>query len=133
MEDPRSFRLRRRILGPFALVAIAAFSAPGCVNHRVLAIDGDPDRTTVTSTMRGLWLWGLLGDANVRVGDCESRALHLVRVRTTFLQGLASVLTLGIWLPATVEWQCATVDERSGPMPIPPADGDDDGGREIGR
>jgi hypothetical protein len=50
--------------------------------------------------------WGAIEQQ--RVADkCAANALTEVRVKTSLVQALATVLTLGFWQPAEVEYRCA--------------------------
>ena len=116
---------RRRLVLALALVLVLA-TASGCSQRRVVAHTGDPAQVPHEVRTHHQYLWGLLGEPNIYVRDCPSHALYDVEVSTSFWQGLATVLTLGIWMPATVEWRCATVDTQSSDAPIPGVA--DDGG-----
>jgi hypothetical protein len=50
--------------------------------------------------------WGAFEQQSV-ADKCASDLLSEVRVRTSLAQSLATVLTLGFWQPATIEYRCA--------------------------
>jgi len=53
------------------------------------------------------WLWGYVYNGEYLVNNCTSEALQAVQVKTTFWQGLVTVVTLGVYCPVTVTWACA--------------------------
>jgi len=108
---------RNRLLAVLIVVVFA--SATGCSHHRVVAQTGDPAQVSTKAQTHTQFFWGLVGEPTIYVDDCTAHALHDVEVSTTFWQGLATVITLGIWMPATVEWRCATVPETTSDAPIP--------------
>ncbi len=110
----------RNGLRAMVLVAVIA-TVGGCAHHRVVAHDGDPSQVPTEVATHHQYFWGLAGEPTIYVTNCSSTALHDVEVSTTFWQGLATIVTLGIWMPATVEWRCATVQETTTDAPIPTA------------
>ena len=87
-----------------AACAIALTVAPGCYYSRVILpaqAATDPETKTVNS-----FFWGMLQE-NVQPSNCASNALQQVRVDWNFGYSLLTVVTLGIWSPMTVQWQCA--------------------------
>ncbi len=69
-----------------------------------------------------VFLWGSIGGpihvSSEQEGKyrCESNALHEVRVNTNLGHALVAALTLGIWTPAEIEWQCAAPEEDGGDL-----------------
>ena len=101
------------------VVIVTVASAGGCAHHRVVAQNGDPAQVPTEGVTHHQYFWGLVGEPSIYVDECPSHSLHDVEVSTSFWQGLATVVTLGIWMPATVEWRCATVPETTSDAPIP--------------
>ena len=107
------------LINSASLVVVAVAAASGCSQHRVVAQTGDPAQVSTNVQTHTQYFWGLMGEPTIYVDDCPSHALHDVEVSTTFWQGLATVVSLGIWMPATVEWRCATVPATTSDAPIP--------------
>ena len=121
MSKPRL----NRTLSLMLAAAIGITVTTGCLSYRVTArANADPDKVTTISATRNLFFWGNLGNRDVDVDCGKETGIYQVRVSTTFLQGLATGLTLGIWCPATIEYQCATVKSKKGKIPIPGAGSD---------
>ncbi|MBK7633072.1 MAG: hypothetical protein IPJ13_01450 [Saprospiraceae bacterium] len=54
---------------------------------------------------KNIYFWGTT--EKIYTSDkCESNSFAEVKVRATFFQSLANVLTLGFWKPITVEFYC---------------------------
>jgi hypothetical protein len=123
MSSSAAFTVSKRRLVLFlvlvALIAAASFGLPSCMHYRVTAIEGDgvlEHRAT-----RHVLLWGIIEEpiyvaANAANPEhrCSSNALQEVTVSTNFGYALITVLTLGIWAPADVEWNCHAGESRSG-------------------
>jgi hypothetical protein len=84
----------------------------GCAYYRVVVPEPTPATDYETATMNA-YLWGVIEDTQP-TDNCLSNALDEVRVRRTFPQALATVLTLGIWMPLEVQWKCAKPPQREG-------------------
>jgi hypothetical protein len=65
------------------------------------------------------FFWGTTYDPQVLAADCGREAINDVRIQRTYLYDLASVFTLGIWMPIEVEFRCASARIREG-APIKP-------------
>ena len=97
--------LRRTLL---LAPVIAALLLPGCYHARVSTNNPDPV-TEGTETVHVL-AWGLVQPAPVVADPCGSNNLDEVRVQSNLLFSVATILTLGFWMPVTVEWRCAAAD-----------------------
>ena len=87
-------------------VIIAALALHGCAYHRVVvAVPNPPDQTyhQVQSSALG---WGAV-ERNSVARNCPTNLLSEVRVKTSLVQALGTVLTLGLWQPATIEYRCS--------------------------
>ncbi|NJC09204.1 hypothetical protein GGQ62_002202 [Polymorphobacter fuscus] len=83
-------------------------SVGGCAYHRVVVpVPNPPDQVyhPVKSSALG---WGAMEQTSTAT-HCPTNLLSEVRVRTSFLQSLGTVLTLGLWQPATIEYRCSKV------------------------
>jgi len=78
----------------------------GCAYHRLaVAIPNPPDQRyhAVESSAFG---WGAVEKLSI-AEQCPTNLLSEVRVQTSLLQSLGTVLTLGLWQPARVEYRCS--------------------------
>jgi hypothetical protein len=95
------------------LVLAVLLLLPGCAYHRlVVAQPNPPDQTyhPVDSSALG---WGAFEQQSV-ARQCPTNLLSEVRVRTSFAEALGTVLTLGLWQPAHMEYRCAKLPTQSG-------------------
>lgn len=111
----------------FALLALIALTS-GCVNvriarpdhwspqlnHQSLAYEAPHNAYTVSSaattmhqTNLNVYFWGGTSQVNIDPGDCAVDGLAEVRVHRSFCDQLATLLTLGMWQPMTIQWRCA--------------------------
>ena len=89
------------------LIAIAAALAlHGCAYHSVVVANGVPADQRLHPVESSAVAWGAVEQTNV-ASQCPSDLLFEVRTRTSFLQSLATVLTLGFWQPVRMEYRCA--------------------------
>jgi hypothetical protein len=78
----------------------------GCAHHRLVVREPNPPDQYYHSVTSNALAWGAVEEQ--RVADkCETSLLSEVRVRTSLLQSLATVLTLGFWQPSRVEYRCS--------------------------
>ena len=84
----------------------------GCVTHRLTVAEPNPtdDRPPAVSSS-GLG-WGAVQRRTV--AQCDTNLIDEVRVRQNFGQALATVLTLGAWMPVRIEYRCAKVPSAEG-------------------
>ena len=88
------------MLAPAALLML-----PGCAYHRlVVPVPNAADQYyhPVNSSAIG---WGAIEKTSV-AEKCTANSMSEVRVRSSFMQALGTVLTLGFWQPARVEYRC---------------------------
>lgn len=88
------------------LVPVLALALNGCAYHRlVVARPNPPDQTyhVVNSSALG---WNASEQQSV-ASACPTSLLSEVRVRTSFWQSLATVLTFGAYQPARMEYRCS--------------------------
>lgn len=88
-----------------ALVLASLIALPGCAGYRVVAPEPTPGTEYERRTMHA-FLWGAIEDTEPAT-NCVENAMDEVRVRQTLPNLLATVLTLGVWMPLEVEWRCA--------------------------
>src|SRR3972149_10261588 len=88
------------------LVLVAGLTyAQGCATYQVRMPDDDPAKLTYEGGTMHAYLWGLFYDPQVMTADCESKAINDVEIKRNYLHDLASVLTLGIWMPMEVHFR----------------------------
>jgi hypothetical protein len=102
--------LNRRISLPrgvfIAVLMVALGFSSGCYHYRVAAPDPRPASPSQHETIHVLF-WGLL-QPTVSAGNCSiSNTLDQVTVTNNFGYVFLTFVTLGIWAPMDVEWQCA--------------------------
>lgn len=97
----------KQILG----IAAAACLVGGCAQHRVVVPHPDFAGQPVTADSNAI---GWVAKQRRTVADCPTNSLHEVRVHQSFLQGLATVLTLGLWMPTKLEYRCGKQDTEEG-------------------
>lgn len=88
---------------------IVSMYLTGCYHMRVTTANPDPV-TEGTETVHIL-AWGLVQPAPVQANPCASNNLDEVRVHSNVLFALATVATLGFYMPLTVEWRCSEVQD----------------------
>jgi hypothetical protein len=83
----------------------------GCAEHRLTVLRPNPGTppTLVNSSAMG---WGAVQTKNV--ASCESNIIDEVRVKQNVGQSLVSVLTLGMYMPTTIEYVCGNVPSEVG-------------------
>jgi len=96
-----------------ALIATALVLAMGaCYEHTLSVGGGAPHGPVVYDHWQNYWLAGLIGHTRVSIEDiCPSGRATIV-AKQTFLNGLVSALTSGIYTPTTLRVHCA--DGRRG-------------------
>ncbi|MCG8694562.1 MAG: Bor family protein [Minwuiales bacterium] len=106
--------LRRRLLPVLLLAGVMAVQ--GCATYQVRTPDSDPLEQTYQSEAPQAFFWGLVQDPQVVSADCDG-GLNDVVLKRTYLHDLASVLTLGIWMPTAVEYRCRAPRGDGGSFP----------------
>jgi hypothetical protein len=79
----------------------------GCYHARVTTNNADPV-TEGSETIHVLG-WGLIQPAPVTASPCASNNLDEVRVHSNLGFALLTVVTLGFYMPLTLEWRCSEV------------------------
>ena len=114
------------MMRPIACFAAMSLLLSGCVTHRLIVAEPNPLDGTHTVSSNGFG-WGAVQRRTV--ASCDSNVIDEVRVRQNLGQAIATVLTLGAWMPVRIEYRCAKrqsdeVDIGGSPAPETP-----DGGR----
>jgi hypothetical protein len=79
-----------------------ALSLAGCYHARVTTHKAEVKSKTANTSA---WLWGVVQPEDLPA-DCASGQIASYRTTVTFPQAFATVVTLGIWCPITLEWEC---------------------------
>ncbi len=89
-----------------AVAIVALVFSSGCYHYRVTAPDPKPASPYQHETIHVLF-WGFL-QPTITAGNCSiSNALDQVTVTNNYGYVFITFITLGIWAPMDVEWQCA--------------------------
>ena len=89
------------------LIALSLVSA--CTMHRVVVPRPNPTGEPIAVSS------GSIAGAQRRiVVDCPTNLLDEVRVKQNLFQALATVLTLGLYMPTKIEYKCAKVPTTEG-------------------
>ena len=96
---------------PVALVA-AAFLVSGCVTHQLIVPNPNPTDDRPAAVDSNGFAFGAVQRRNV--AECDTNLIDEVRVRQTLAQALATVLTLGLWMPTRIEYRCAKIPSTTG-------------------
>lgn len=104
MSSATNWRGRLGAVGLTALLLAAA----GCYQHVFVVGAGAPAGTLVHDEWRHHWLWGLVSPDNELAIEqvCPSGNATILG-EVSFLNGLVSALTGGIYSPTTVRVRCA--------------------------
>ena len=93
--------------GRLAALAAAVLLGSGCY-RQVVQTGRTPSQTVIDNPWVHTFLWGLVAAKPIDVtSQCRS-GIATVVTEQTFMNGLGSVLTLGIWGPRHVTITCAT-------------------------
>ena len=97
------------------LVLVAALAyAQGCATYRVTIPDSHPADINYQGRTMHAFVWGAWYDPQVLAAECGREAINDVKIKRNLLHDLASVLTLGIWMPIDVNFRCASASIREG-------------------
>lgn len=96
-----------------ALAIAAAWALQGCAYHSVVVANGVPADQRVHPVESSAIAWGAAEKTTI-ASECPSDLLFEVRTQTSFLQSLATVLTLGFWQPVRMEYRCAKPPTQTG-------------------
>jgi hypothetical protein len=104
---------------PLVVLLASLAAEPGCATYQVRTPDSDPLEKTYQSETPQAFFWGLILNPQVVTADCDD-GLNDVVLKRNFLHDLASVLTLGIWMPTAVELRCRAPHGDGGSFPEAP-------------
>jgi protein-S-isoprenylcysteine O-methyltransferase Ste14 len=92
------------------LIILSCLSLTSCFHYATVAKDtmpavndkGDQQDTMVVSA----YFWGAVSHPVYTQPYCDGQGFNKVEVKYTFWQGLAGLITIGIWRPATIITSC---------------------------
>jgi hypothetical protein len=106
-QEPRMRRKR------WSSLALAVFFGTGCF-HQIVQTGNPASGTIIDKPFVNGWLWGLVPNNEVDVRrECPS-GVAVIETETSFVNGLVSAVTLGIYTPQHVHITCAS---RSASLP----------------
>ena len=94
--------MRARTIVPLCLAAIAA----GCYEHTYTIGTGAQTGPLVYDHWQNHWLGGLIGEEIVDISEICPSGNATIHDEQTFLNGLVSALTVGIYTPTEVKSRC---------------------------
>ncbi len=109
-----------RSLGTVRAVAALAglLVLSGCAEYHLTIPSSDPAPGEYRQSMNA-YVWGLVLDPQVVGAENCQDGINDVFVDRNFGQDLASVLTLGLWMPAEVRYHCKAQGTRGDSIPDP--------------
>ena len=108
---PASKRVRRVIV----MVAVAAsVFLQGCANYQTRVADGQPVEPQYAGGMMNAYMWGAYVKPEIMSAETCKRGIYDVVVENNYLYSLASVFTLGIWMPLDVSYRCKSPGLQGG-------------------
>jgi hypothetical protein len=99
-----------------ALAGLLALA--GCAEYHLTIPSSDPAPGEYRQSMNA-YAWGLVLDPQVVGAENCQNGINDVFVERNFGQDLASVLTLGLWMPAEVRYHCKAAGTRGDTLPEP--------------
>lgn len=111
-----SKRCHARIRTGLKVLAVAAFVlVTGCANYQTRVADGKPlnDQVYEGGTMHAL-LWGAYVKPEIMSAEDCKRGMYDVVAENNFLYSLATVVTIGIWMPLDVKYRCMAPGVQGG-------------------
>ena len=95
----------------FTLSAAFALVLSGCAYHRLIVAEPNPEGPLKAVDSNA---FGLGAVQRRTVADCPTNLIDEVRLRQSFAEALATVVTLGLWAPARLEYRCAKIPTEEG-------------------
>src|SRR5690242_1545069 len=96
---------KRNGLARLAAIAVAALAMSGCytVSYQTNATPGGPR----LEDHANYFFWGLVGDKTVNLAQMCPQGVARWYNQATFVDGLLSAITLGLYAPRTIVVECA--------------------------
>ena len=104
----------------FAVLAVvAALLSQGCANYQARVADGKPLETEYDGGMMNAYAWGVWVSPGIRSAATCKDGMSDVVVENNYFYSLASVVTLGVWMPMDVSYRCKAPGVQGGGV-VPP-------------
>ena len=98
------------------LLAVVLSTSAACYRHTVNIGDGAPTGELLYDHWEHFWIVGLIGDKVLDVEQICPSGNATIESRQTFLNGLVSALTSGIYSPRTLRLRCEDGNAVSIPL-----------------
>jgi len=98
--------MRASFLSRLASTVLAAAMLTGCYHAQVVA-DPEPSLVTVEKAWAHSFIGGLVPPAELNVADTCTNGVHRVETKLSFLNLVASAVTLGLYTPMSIVVTCA--------------------------
>jgi hypothetical protein len=109
-----------RVRRGFAVVAvIIAVLLPGCASYQARVADGKPLEPEYQGGLMSAYAWGSWVSPEIMSAEECKRGMYDVVVESNYLYSLASVVTLGLWMPVDVSYRCKAPGVQGGGV-VPP-------------
>lgn len=89
-----------------AAAMVVAVVATGCLEHTYQVGGGAPAAPVVYEEWHHHWLGGLIGERSIEIEQYCPSGRATIHDEQSFLNGLVSALTSGIYMPTTVKIRC---------------------------
>jgi Bor protein len=86
---------------------IVTLALGGCY-HQVVQTGRTPSTVVVSHPWTATWLWGLVPPEEINVSSKCQNGVATVETQQSFVNGLVTALTLGIYAPRDVRITCAS-------------------------
>ena len=96
-------------------LALGLVMLPACY-HQVVQTGRTPGPTTVEKPWTATWLWGIVPASPIDVTQNCPGGIATVETKMTFMNGLVTAVTLGIYTPRDVKVTCASGTARGSGM-----------------
>lgn len=100
-----------------ASIFFASILVGGCATYRIQEIDSDPLRPDYQEHTLHSYFWGLEIDPQALATGCGEAGINDVEITRSYAHDLASVLSLGIWMPLDVRYRCKAPPVVGGTFP----------------
>ena len=99
---------------PSLILIASLILLQGCAEYQVTIPDSHPSDINYKGRSMKAWLWGKWNDPEVLAANCATEGINDVVVKRNYFYDLASVLTLGIFMPLEVTYRCESADPVEG-------------------
>lgn len=93
------------------VISVLFISIEGCSAVEVKAVQSSKTDDIFSKTVVALW-WG--GGDPLEEVDCSGNGLQFVRVKSSWLYSLCTVVTLGAVVPFDIEYRCTSIPLQDG-------------------